>query len=68
VDSPAPEAGRPDFIQDSSALKARQSLQHESNVADSMAFEAGWSAATQRAPNSSEKGIIEEFRDLDKLG
>jgi hypothetical protein len=35
---------------------------------DGPAFEAEQSAATQRASNSSEESIIEEFRDLDKLG
>jgi hypothetical protein len=34
---------------------------------DGPTFEIGWSAATQRLPNSSEGDIIEEFRDLDKL-
>jgi hypothetical protein len=42
-------------------------LQHGLGVADGPAFETRWSAVTQRPPNSSEGGIIEEFRDLDKL-
>jgi hypothetical protein len=42
--------------------------QHESNVTDGPALEAGQSAATQRGPNSYEGSTIEEFRDLDKLG
>jgi hypothetical protein len=42
--------------------------QHGSSVANGSAFEAGRSATTQRASNSSEEGIIEEFRDLDNLG
>jgi hypothetical protein len=50
------------------ALKVEQSLQHGSAVADGPAFEAGRSVAAQRAPNSSEGGMIEEFRDLDMLG
>ena len=63
----APEARRSGLSQDSSALKAGQSPQHGSSVADSPAFETGRSAATQRLPNSSKGGIIKEFRDLDKL-
>jgi hypothetical protein len=35
---------------------------------DSPPFEARLSTATQRASNSSKGSIIEEFRDLDKLG
>jgi hypothetical protein len=42
-------------------------LQHESDVADAPVFEAGRSVDAERAPNSSERGIIEKFRDLDKL-
>jgi hypothetical protein len=68
MDSPAPEPGWSSLFQDSLALKAGQSLQHESGVADGPAFETRRTAATQRLPNSSEGGIIEEFRDLDKLG
>jgi hypothetical protein len=35
---------------------------------DGPAFETGRATATQRPPNFSEGGIIEEFRDLNKLG
>jgi hypothetical protein len=42
-------------------------LQHGPVIADGLAFETGRSAVTQRPSNSSEGGIIEEFRDLDKL-
>jgi hypothetical protein len=43
---------------------------HESSVTDSLASEAGWSefAITQRSSDSSVGDMIEEFRDLDKLG
>jgi hypothetical protein len=41
-----PEAGWSSLSQDSSALKAGQSLQHGPGVADGPAFETGWSAAT----------------------
>jgi hypothetical protein len=43
-------------------------LQHGSGVTDGLAFETGRSTTAYRAPNSSKGGIIEEFRDLDKLG
>jgi hypothetical protein len=42
--------------------------QQESGVADCPTSKIGQSAAAQRASNSSEVIIIEEFRDLDKLG
>jgi hypothetical protein len=43
-------------------------MQHRSIVANSLAFEVEQSIATQRASNSSKGSIIEEFRDLNKLG
>jgi hypothetical protein len=68
VDSLAPKAGRSGLFQDSLALKAGQSLQHGSGVADCPSFDSRWSAAVQRAPNFSVGDMIEEFRDLGKLG
>jgi hypothetical protein len=41
--------------------------QYESGVTNGLASEAGQSATAQRASNSSEMSIIEDFRDLDKL-
>jgi hypothetical protein len=52
----------------SSTLKAGQASQHGSGVVDGPALETGRSAATKRPPNSSEGGLIEEFRYLNKLG
>ena len=60
TDSPTPEA-RPSGCY-------KRVLQHGFDVVDDLAFKAGQSAATQRASNSYEGSIIEEFRDLDKLG
>jgi hypothetical protein len=68
VDSPALEAGWSDLSQDGSAFKAGQASQHGSGVADGPAFKTERSAPTQRPSSSSEGGLIEEFRDLDKLG
>jgi hypothetical protein len=68
VDSPTPEARRSSLPRNSLALKVGQSPQHGSSVADGPAFETGRFAATQRPHNPSEGGIIEEFRDLNKLG
>jgi hypothetical protein len=68
TDSPAPKAGRSGLSQNSSALEAGQPLQHGTDIMDGPAFKTGQSVVTQRPPNSSEGGIIEEFRDLDKLG
>ena len=42
--------------------------QRRSCVADPPTLEVRRSATKQRAPNSFEGGIIEEFRDLGKLG
>jgi hypothetical protein len=50
------------------ALEAGQPLQHGPGIADNPAFETRRSAVMQTPPNSSEGGIIEKFRDLDKLG
>jgi hypothetical protein len=74
ADNPPSEAGRSGLFQKSPTLEARHSdcfqrvLQHESDVADGPVFEAGRSIDAERAPNSSERGILEKFRDLDKLG
>jgi hypothetical protein len=68
TDSPAPEAGWSGLSQDSLALKVEQASQHGSGVKNGPALETGRSAATKSPPNSSEGGLIEEFRDLGKLG
>jgi hypothetical protein len=50
------------------AFKTEHPPQYKTSVADDLAPEAGGSAVTQRSSNSSVGDIIEEFRDLDKLG
>jgi hypothetical protein len=68
ADSAASEARRSGLSQNSSAFKAKWPPQHKTSVADGPALETIWSAITQRSSNSSVGDIIEEFRDLDKLG
>jgi hypothetical protein len=68
ADSPTPKAERPGLSLDSLSLKVGQASQHGSSVTDGPASETGRSAATQRPPSSSEGGVIEKFKDLDKLG
>jgi hypothetical protein len=58
------ETGRSGLSQNGSAFKAEQSPQHRTSVADDPTLETGWSAVTQRSLGD----IIEEFRDLNKLG
>jgi hypothetical protein len=68
TDGPTSEAGRSGLSQNNSAFKAEQPPQHKTSIADSPALETGQSAIAQRSSNSSMGNIIEEFRDLDKLG
>jgi hypothetical protein len=68
ADSPPPEAGWSILLQNSSAHEAGQPLQHEPDIMDGPAFETGRSVVAQRSPGYFERGIIEEFMDLDKLG
>jgi hypothetical protein len=68
TDGPASKAGRSGPSQNSSPFKAEQPPQHKTNVADGQALETGRSAITHRSSNSSMVDIIDEFRDLDKLG
>jgi hypothetical protein len=62
------EAGWTDLLQNSSAFKTEHPPQHITSVADDPAPETGESTVTQRSSNSFVGDIIEEFRDLDKLG
>jgi hypothetical protein len=68
VDGPTSEGGWSGLLQDSSVFKTEHLPQHKISVADDPAPETRGSAATQRSSNSSMGDIIEEFRDLDKLG
>jgi hypothetical protein len=68
VDSPTYEVVRSGLLQDSSAIKTEHPPQYKTSVVDNPAPETGGSTVTQRSSNSSVGDIIEEFRDLDKLG
>jgi hypothetical protein len=68
VDGLASKAGRSGLSQNSSTFKAERLPQHKTSVTDSSTLETGRSAVTQRSSNSSVGDIIEELRDLDKLG
>jgi hypothetical protein len=67
-DGPASETRQSNLSQNSSTFKAERSLQHKTSVADGPALETKRSAVTHRSSNSSVGDIIEESRDLDKLG
>jgi hypothetical protein len=68
TDGPTSEVGRSCLLQDSSAFKTEHPPQHKTSVADDPTPETGGSAVTQRSSNSSVGDILEEFKDLDKLG
>jgi hypothetical protein len=54
--------------QNSSDFKTEHLPQHKDSITDNPAPETGESAITQRSSDSSVGDMIEEFRDLDKLG
>jgi hypothetical protein len=68
ADGPTSEVGQSSLLQDSSAFKTEHPPQYKTSVTDDPAPKTGGSAVTQRSSNSSVGDIIEEFRDLDKLG
>jgi hypothetical protein len=68
TDSSASKAGWSSLSQNSSVFKTRHLPQHKVSIADDQAPETGESAIPQRSYNSSVRDMIEEFRDLDKLG
>jgi hypothetical protein len=68
TDSSASKAGWSGLSQNSSVFKTGHLPQHKVSIADDPALETGESAITQRSSNSSMGDMIEEFRDLDKLG
>jgi hypothetical protein len=68
TDSLASKAGRSGLSQNSSIFKTEHLPQHKFSIADDLAPETGESVITQRSSNSSMGDMIEEFRDLDKLG
>jgi hypothetical protein len=67
-DGPTCKAGRSGLSENSSTFKIEHPHQHKISIADDPSPETGESAVTQRSSNSSMGDIIEEFRDLDKLG
>jgi hypothetical protein len=68
TDSLAFETGRSGLSQNGSAFKAERSPQHKTSLTDDPTLKTGRSDVTQRSSNSPVGDIIEEFRDLDKLG
>jgi hypothetical protein len=68
TDSLASKAGWSDLSQNSSVFKTGHLPQHKVGIADDPAPKTEESAITQRSSNSSVGDMIEEFRDLDKLG
>jgi hypothetical protein len=68
MDSSASKAGWSSLSQNSSVFKTKHLPQHKVSITDDPALETGESTITQRSSNSSMGDMIEEFRDLDKLG
>jgi hypothetical protein len=68
TDSSASKAGWSDLSQNSSDFKTEHLPQHKDSVTDDPVLEAGKPAITQRSSDSFVGDMIEEFRDLDKLG
>jgi hypothetical protein len=68
TDSSASKAGWSDLSQNSSVFKTGHLPQHKISITNDPAPETGKSNITQRSSNSSVGDMIEEFRDLDKLG
>jgi hypothetical protein len=68
TDSPASKARWSSLSQNSSVFKTEHLPQHKVSIADDSEPKTGESAITQRSFNYSVGDMIEEFRDLDKLG
>jgi hypothetical protein len=68
TDSSASKAGWSGLSQNSSVFKTEHLPQHKNSITDDPTPETGESAITQRSSDSSMGDMIEEFRDLDKLG
>jgi hypothetical protein len=68
TDSSASKAGWSGLSQNSSDFKTEHLPQRKDSVTDNLALETGESAITQISSDSSVGDMIEEFRDLDKLG
>jgi hypothetical protein len=68
TDSSTSEAEWSSLSQNSLVFKAEHLPQHRNSITEDPAPETGESAITQRSSDSSMGDMIEEFRDLDKLG
>jgi hypothetical protein len=68
TDSSASKAGWYGLSQNSSDFKIEHLLQRKDSVTDDLVPETGKPAITKRSSDSSVGDMIEEFRDLDKLG
>jgi hypothetical protein len=68
TDSSASKAGWSGLSQNSSVFKTEHLPQHKVSFTDDPTPKTGESAITQRSSNSFVGDMIEEFRDLDKLG
>ena len=68
TDSSASKAGWSGLSQKGSDFKTEHISQQKDRITDDPVPETGESAVTQRSSNSSVGNMIEEFRDLDKLG
>jgi hypothetical protein len=68
MNSSASEAGWSGFSQNSLVFKTEHLPQRKDSITDDPAPETEESAITQRSSDSSMGDMIEEFRDLDKLG
>jgi hypothetical protein len=68
MDSLASEAGWSGLSQNSLVFKAKHLPQRKDNITDDPPLETGESAITERSSDSSVGDMIEEFKDLNKLG
>jgi hypothetical protein len=68
TDSSASKAGWSGLSQNSLVFKTEHLPQHKVNITDDPHPKTRESAITQKSSNSSVGDMIEEFRDLDKLG
>jgi hypothetical protein len=68
TDSSASKAGWSGLSQNSSDFKTEHLPQRKDSITDDLVPKTGTPAITQRSFDSSAGNMIEEFRDLDKLG
>jgi hypothetical protein len=68
TDSSVSKAGSPGLSPNSSDFKNEHLPQRKDGITDDLTPEIGESTITQRTSDFSVGDMIEEFRDLDKLG